>query len=364
MKSETLQHIWYDSGTSRYHLLPVLKTLSLPYRSAVGLKNGLYDRGMKRTVKLPCPVISIGNLTVGGTGKTPMVITLAKLLLDRKRHPAVLSRGYGGSSGVDACIVSDGYKMMKGFRETGEEALLIAESLPGVPVITGADRVKTGSAALRHFSPDVLILDDGFQHRRLQRDLDIVLVDADRPLGNGWLLPAGPLREPIASLQRAHVVIRTGPGQVAGENSNGSEAIFRKAGFTGTVLRGVHKPRTLVHGPGKEIFPLDAIRGEKVAVFAGIGRPEHFRKTIAELGAEITTLIPYPDHHIYREEDLKKIEESRLHSGALWIVTTQKDEVKLRGFETFLQRILVLNIEMDLIPDSNILEHRVLLALH
>ncbi|MGD0275019.1 MAG: tetraacyldisaccharide 4'-kinase [Syntrophales bacterium] len=364
MNFEYLQNIWYGDKIKPYPLIPLLKVISMPYRAFVGLRNELYDHGLKHIEKLPCPIISVGNITVGGTGKTPMVIAIARLLLERGHHPAVISRGYGGKAGDDVCIVSDGYEIKAGYREAGEEAVLIANSVVGVPVMTNPDRARAGRVALKRFDIDALILDDAFQHRRLHRDLDIVMVDALRPFANGLMLPVGPLRESSASLRRAHILIRTGPDRNSHEQPDDDAALFRKAGFHGVILRGLHKPQALIHATGKDILPLDTIRGKKIVAFSGIGRPEHFRKTLLDLGAELAAFHIFPDHHTYLPADLERIQETFRHSGASWMVTTQKDQVKLRDSELLLQQTLVLIVEMTVQPNPETLLQTIMQTLN
>jgi len=200
-------------GDPRNNLLKPLHVffslLSLPYGGAVRARNRLFDSGFLEQQRIGCPVISVGNLTVGGTGKTPMVILLAGMLKDRGLRPAVLSRGYGGKNRADVLVVSDGMRVLAGPDEAGDEPVLIARRLGDVPVLAGPKRVITGRHALEHFSVDAILLDDGFQHRYLHRDLDIVLLDSRQPLGNGFLLPRGPLREPPSALARAGVIAFT-----------------------------------------------------------------------------------------------------------------------------------------------------------
>lgn len=363
MNFEYLQNIWYGDKIKLNPLIPLLKVISMPYRAVVGLRNELYDHGVRRIEKLDCPVISVGNITVGGTGKTPMVIAIARLLLEKGHHPAVISRGYGGKAGNGVRIVSDGHEIKAGYREAGEEAVLIANSVADVPVLTNPDRTLAGRVALKRFGIDMLILDDAFQHRRLHRDLDIVMVDALRPFANGLMLPAGPLRESSASLHRAHILIRTGPDRSSHEQPDDA-ALFRKAGFHGIILRGVHKPQALIHPTGKDILPLDTLRGKKIVAFSGIGRPEHFRKTLLDLGAELAAFHTFPDHHAYRTADLEQIQDTFRQSGASWIITTQKDQVKLRDFEPLLHHTLVLIVEMTIQPDPEMLLQTIMQSLN
>ena len=339
---ETVQRSWDEdrAGSPITPLNTLLGLLSLPYRGAVALRNGLYDRGLFRQEKLPCPVISVGNLVVGGTGKTPMVILLAKLLRDKGHRPAVLSRGYGGRAKASVNTVSDGNRILMTWREAGDEPVLIARSLPGVPVLTGPRRRLTGRAAIGHLGADVLILDDAFQHRALHRDLDIVLIDAAHPVGNGRLLPEGPLREPVKVLRRAHILVRTGGGR---ELEQPPPVFFETPSF-----RGFHEPLGIVEGG--RLTPTASLKGQKVCAFAGIGRPEAFRRSLNELDSEIVSFRPFPDHHAYSRTDIDILRELAAETGAERIVTTEKDGVRLADFPDFLAEVSLLRIGMEIMP--------------
>jgi tetraacyldisaccharide 4'-kinase len=320
-----------------------LSLLSLPYRGAVAARNRLYDRGPLRQEKLPCPVVSVGNLTVGGTGKTPTVILLAAMLREKGRRPAVLSRGYGGSAKSPVSIVSDGNRILTGWRQSGDEPVLIAGAVPGVPVLTGPRRILTGRVAVERFGADILILDDAFQHRALFRDLDIVMLDAARPFGNGYLLPRGPLREPQEALHRAHLLIRTGTGDTEREKSpQGIPSL--------PVFRGLHQPREFVEAATGRALPLTELRGVKVCAFAGIGSPEAFRQSLTSLGAEVVAFRAFPDHHPYTLPDLEALRHQAGESGVGRIVTTEKDGIRLGDFPDFLAEIFLLRIGMHITP--------------
>jgi tetraacyldisaccharide 4'-kinase len=341
---ETVQRSWVEDRTGSpvtpLHFL--LRLLSLPYRSAVNLRNGLYDRRLFQQARLPCPVISVGNITVGGTGKTPMVILLAKLLREKGRRPAVLSRGYGARTKSPVNIVSDGNRILMGWHEAGDEPTLIAHSVPGVPVLTGPRRLLTGRVAIGHLGADVLILDDAFQHRVLYRDLDIVLIDAAHPFGNGRLLPGGPLREHAKSLGRAHLLIRTGDGR---EPEPPPPEIPELPSF-----RGFHRPLGLVEVGTDRLLPVDSLQGQKVCAFAGIGRPEAFRRSLNELASEIVSFRPFPDHHPYGPADIDSLRRLAGQTGAERIVTTEKDGVRLADFPDFLTEVSLLRIGMEITP--------------
>ncbi len=340
---ERVQKIWNEErpGDSTGVIRVCLRLLSLPYRSSVAARNRLYDRGLLRQEKLPCPVVSVGNLTVGGTGKTPTVILLATMLREKGRRPAVLSRGYGGSGQARINTVSDGKRILTEWRQSGDEPVLIAGAVPGVPVLTGPRRILTGRVAVERFGADVLILDDAFQHRALFRDLDIVMLDAARPFGNGCLLPRGPLREPQEALHRAHLLIRTG--------GTGKEAPPQGVPPL-PIFRGLHRPRELVEAATGCALPLTELRGVKVYAFAGIGSPEAFRQSLTALGAEVVAFRAFPDHHPYTLHDLEALRRQAGESGAGRIVTTEKDGIRLADFPDFLAEISLLRIGMHITP--------------
>lgn len=363
---ETARRIWAaDAG---HPLIRLLYPLSLLFRLAGGIRTRLYDWGIITPVLLPCPVISVGNITVGGTGKTPLVIYLARFLQARGFRPAILSRGYGGRSRSPVRVVSDGRHLIMGYDEAGDEAVLMARSMRGVPVIAGPDRGRTGRYVLDHLGCDVLILDDGFQHRRLHRDLDIVLVDEQRPFGNGLLLPAGPLREPASALGRAGVLVLTG----GADRETGEKAPVDKrpppvgpvkelpVGARIPVLRAYHRPRDLARGGTGEILSAGELRGKRIVGFCGIGKPENFRGTLSTLGAAVAAFIAFPDHHRYGPADLAGIETVAIQEKAECIVTTEKDGVRLGDFPRFLRTLLVLRIEMAIMPSPEVLEELVL----
>jgi len=319
-----------------------LRLLSIPYGGTVALRNRLYDRGLLRQAKLPCPVVSVGNLTVGGTGKTPTVIFIANLLKKRGYRPAVLSRGYGGHAKGSVNIVSDGNRILLGWREAGDEPILIAGAAPGVPVLTGSRRLLTGQAAVGRFGADVLILDDAFQHRALFRNLDIVLVDALHPFGNGFILPRGPLREMPEALRRAHLLIRTG---AQADPTTPLQGISCLPSF-----RGIHRPLALVEAGTGRVLPLAELQGRRVCAFAGVGRPEAFQRSLTGLGAEFAFFRAFPDHHPYSRTDIDTLRRLASENGAARIVTTEKDAVRLADYPDFLREVSLLRIGMEISP--------------
>ena len=345
-----IHRLWYDRESFHplHPLPPVALCLSRLFAGAVFLRNKLFDLGISAQRKLPCPVISVGNLAVGGTGKTPTVILIAGMLRDQGMKPAILSRGYGGSAEESVNIVSDRERILMNPVEAGDEPVLMARALPGIPVLTGASRFETGSYAVNDLSADVLLLDDGFQHRSLHRDVNIVLLDTNRPFGNGYLLPRGPLRETAKALKRADAVIRMG---IPEKNEGKIDPIP----FPGPIFNGYHQPRDIVQAGSGASYPAVALEGKKVCAFTGIGVPESFRTTLLGLHARIQSFIPYPDHYRYKEHDLDDIRKTALQSSAEYIVTTEKDAIKLSEYNHFCNNLLVLRTEIQLVEGAHTL---------
>jgi len=349
---DTVRRLW--SGDRKQPLIWLLYPFSVIFRLGVGLRTVLYDRGLLMPRRLPCPIVSVGNITVGGTGKTPLVALIARLLHEEGRRPVVLLRGYGGRSRQPMTLVSDGRQTLARYDEVGDEAVLLANTLPGVPVLAGADRVYTGGYACRNFPVDVLVLDDGFQHRRLHRDLDIVLVERDRPFGNGLLLPAGPLREPPSALRRAGLIVVTsdpnGSKDPAGEGPRWQDG-WRLPMAEGTpLLHACHRPRELVAAAGGERHTLAELQGKRICAFCGIGRPESFRATLTALGAEVPVFLTFPDHYRYEEAEVEQIARAAREAAVDRIVTTEKDAVRLGRFPTFRRELLLLRTELAVFP--------------
>ena len=291
----------------------VFEVMSWGYALVVGARNVMYDVGILKQVKLPVPVISVGNITTGGTGKTPTVIMLAKELHRMGRKPAVLTRGYGAADG-----------------EKSDEVMVIERECPGVPVIVKGDRVAGGQEAIAKYGADILIIDDGFQHRRLARDLNIVLVDATEPMGIPGVLPRGTWREPPYNLKRANMIMLTRCEQVSPELADMAAGLLTQW----VSPRAVFQQRTAVTGLyDEEDNPVALLVGtRRVAAFAGIGNPQGFLHTVRSLGMQVVTGCWFDDHHRYDTGtdfvELARVTEQR---GIEAWVTTLKDWVKLRA---------------------------------
>jgi tetraacyldisaccharide 4'-kinase len=280
-----------------------------PYALAVGVRNRLFDWGWRRIHRTAVPVVSVGNLTVGGTGKTPCVEYIARFYSDRDWRVAILSRGYGSNSGPN------------------DEALLLEENLPAVPHLQAADRMALATSAVEELESEVLVLDDGFQHRRLGRTLDLVLIDSTQPWGFGHLLPRGLLRESPRSLRRATAVLLTRCDAVphVGELT----AQVRRYAPAVPVIETVHRPLAWVNADGQE-QPVEAFRGRPALAFCGIGNPESFRRTLEQIGITVTEFRPFPDHFAYGRRDVDGLERWAEAARGGLLLTTQKDLVKLR----------------------------------
>ena len=301
--------------------------LSFGYRIAVRLRLVAYGLGLLRTRHLPVPVLSVGNITLGGTGKTPAVVHIAELLLAQGRRPAIVSRGYGRADEASVLVVSDGRSVLTGSDQAGDEPSMLANRLAGVPVVVGKDRYYAGRTAIERFQPDLVVLDDGFQHVRLRRDLNIVLVDAADPFGNGKLFPAGILREPLSALKRAQVVVLNRADRSG--DLDGLRRTIRR--FTSAlIVSGTYRPIDLVEIATGASRSLEVLQNASVTAFAGIARPESLEATLISLGAEIVGFRNYPDHHRYGHADIKVLIEDASRTASL-LITTEKDAVKLKG---------------------------------
>jgi len=303
----------------------LLCPLSFIYRWGVLFRRKLYDLGIYTSVRLPAKVISVGNITVGGTGKTPLVETLARILKDEGCRVGILSRGYG-RSGRGTLVVSDGKEIRTVPRETGDEPMLLARNLPGIPIVVGQNRIQAGQLAIQSFGCNILILDDGFQHLCIRRDIDLVVIDASNPFGNGRLIPAGPLREQISSLKRADAICFTRVDEEG--NMSSKEERIRKHSHV-PILASTHHPTGWISTENGRMFPLDGLKRKTVLAFAGIGNPESFRKTLKTLNVEPVAFLKYRDHYWYTEKDLIHICDTAKREGAEAIVTTEKDGIRL-----------------------------------
>lgn len=285
---------------------------SVPYGWAMQVRNRGYDRGKKEICRPEAPVVSVGNLTVGGTGKTPMVEWIARHLRERDLRVAILSRGYGAEQGG-----------------LNDEALELELSLPDVPHLQNPDRVASSEIAINELGSQILLLDDGFQHRRMARDLDVVLLDASEPFGFDRLLPRGTLREPVAGLQRAQVIVLSRADMI---DAPARAAIRQRALAVSPVAvwcEVVHRPASLVDSSGATT-PVEQLRDQPIVACCGIGNPAGFRHTLDALGCRVVGWREFPDHHDFTREDVEELAALAKDSGSRLMLCTRKDLVKLR----------------------------------
>ena len=326
---------------TRILFLP-LYLLSIPYGWAIRLRNALYSSHLLKTYHLPCPVISIGNITVGGTGKTPLVMALAKGLQDRGISVSVLSRGYKGER-ASGPVVSDGKTIYLSSKEAGDEPYLMATRLRDTPVLVGRDRFANGRIALQRFGTRGILLDDGCQHLRLHRDLNILLIDSTLGFGDRHLLPRGILREPLSHLRRADLFILTKVERP--EACQPLESLIQRIHPSAPIFHSYDEALGLV-GPHGEWDNLHLLKGKKVLAFSGIANPSSFLSLLKKCGMKVIKEAVFPDHYAYTQQDIISIEEEGKEAD--WIVTTEKDLVRLADLKIGPLPIRALRIEMKL----------------
>lgn len=329
-------------------LLCILLTpLWLLYGVVIWIRHYCYTCGIFKQKQLPCGVISIGNIVAGGTGKTPAVIAIAKLLQENSYKVGVLLRGYKGRRDSKITFVSDGEKRLCTRGECGDEADMLARHLTSIPIVVGKQRYLTGKAILERFACDVLILDDGFQHRQLSRDLDILTIDATQPFGTGKMLPIGTLREPKSSIQRADLILLTRTDMPDIDIAKIKADLNRIAPNT-PILESVHEPTSLhfLNRQGENLsLRVDYLKNKRILAVCGIGNPEAFVSTLQKYNPETVELFAFADHHVYTMSDLQKIEKKMKQHQSEFVVITQKDEQKIASLSPDLP-IVVLGIEL------------------
>ena len=340
----------------------VLGGFSKIYERAVQTRLGLYRRRILRPQELGCPVVSVGNLTVGGTGKTPVAEMLARELQRRGRRVAILSRGYKSVPRPFAQrlknklfkhldlfpprIVSDGKAVLLDSRHAGDEPHMLAKNLPGVCVLVDKDRVKSGLHALRHFGSDVLLLDDGLQYQRLRHRIDVVLVDRQSPFGNEHLLPRGTLREPPSNLRRASYIVVT---KSAPHPDHDLLARLRKLNPTAAIIECNHAPRYWQNIQTGEKLPLEHLRGRHVGAMSGIARPESFEEGVRQLGAIVEITKGFADHHRFTKKEILRFLEWCDRRSLDALVTTEKDAVRFPDIDRPPVPMLFLRVEIEIL---------------
>ncbi len=354
-----IQHEGDDQGHPRSIrlFLGLLDQFSKVFTGITRLRAWSYRTGLSRRYPLGCQVISVGNVTVGGTGKTPVVEILARTLRDEGRKVAILSRGYrkkerpflerllGREKAEPPRIVSDGNRVLLDSELSGDEPYMLASNLPGVVVLVDKDRVKSGRYAISRFGCDVLILDDGFQYMRLKHTHEIVLVDSTNPFGNGHLLPRGILREDARNIRRADFIFIT----KSDGNTDVLRARLRRMNERAEIAECRHRPCFYKNAFTGEILPLDMVKGMKVTTLAGIAAPMGFEKSVSAMGAKIVSRERFPDHYRYRAQDIIDVINSADELGAQAILTTEKDAVRLPRLEYPKVPIFYMRMDIEII---------------
>ncbi len=314
----------------------VLFAISKGYGLGVRLRTAAYDKGIFKTRHLPCVVVSIGNVTLGGSGKTPLTVYIAKTLQRLGYRVTVISRGYGGTAEKSGSIVSDGSQVLVSADVSGDEPFMMAQQLAGTPILVGADRYRSGMLAVRRFNPDVILLDDGFQHRRLARDLDLVLVDAQKPGGNGYLFPRGVLREPLTSVLRGHAAVLTRTQSDRKKLNNRLRSLLVSI----PVFISQHRPKIvksipvapISEGPAGNRAPardLGFLKGKRVLAFSGIATNEDFFGVLRDAGCLLVHTMPFRDHHRYSRSDIGRIRQNVDTQQVNYVLTTEKDYYRM-----------------------------------
>ena len=332
----------------------VATVVAWSYDKLTIFRNFLFDLRIIKVHRLSCPVISVGNLAVGGTGKTPMVIWLARFLLEEGWRVGVVSRGYKGEETKKVLVVSDGRNILAGSDVSGDEPQLLARRLPGIPVLCSTKRALAAEAAVEQFRCEVVILDDGFQHRFVARNLDIVMFDSRYPFGDGSLFPRGTLREQTTALTRARVLVLS--------RFDGSEQAEQShMNLVGqwpdkTVVTAAHRATRLFKASAQRELPLSSVKNKRLAAFAGIGKPDDFFRTVRDLGADLVHTAALPDHYPLTIELLTSLaQEASAQNPELWL-TTEKDWVRLPDDLPDSMELWVLAVELDLDGDSSLLK--------
>ena len=354
----------------------ILNLFSILFAQIIKIRYFLYDKRLLKNNPLGCLVIVVGNITVGGTGKTPVVEKLAKTLQQNGRKVGIISRGYKSkkesltkkmlrfiTNGEVAPpkVVSDGKNVLLSSKLAGDEPYMLAKNLPGVVVVCDKNRVKAGYFAIKDFGCDTLVLDDGFQYLKLRGSLNICLVDSTNPFGNEHLLPRGILREPLHRLSKADYILITKTKNI--QQCEELHRTIRKHNSLAKMIYCTHTPRFLVDIKSQEEKNLDFIRGKKAAIFSGIAYPESFEGTIKEQGADIIYTKRFLDHHRFSKGEIKTVFMEAYASGAEMILTTEKDAVRLPKIFPKIP-LYYLRLEIDLLSneeDFNSLAERICL---
>lgn len=329
----------------------ILRIMSLIYISAIRLRLYSYRKGLLKTNFLHAYTISIGNLTTGGTGKTPFVAMIAKWALKNGFNPAILSRGYKRKRGNKSLIVSDGKSILTSIDKAGDEAFFLAKKLNSLPVLVSKKRYRVGKLAIKLFNSNLLLLDDGYQHLSINRDLNILLIDAQWGFGNGFLLPSGNLREPLEQVKRANLIVIT---KCTKKNTGEDIFLYLQKKFPNIpVLKSEYVSDKIIFPHTNRAYGPEFLSGKKAVAFAGIARPDDFFDMINSLGAKITYSQGFPDHYSFSNSEINELQRLKTNTNADILLTTEKDWVRIDGKTRNDMDIAVLTLKIELIPGRN-----------
>jgi tetraacyldisaccharide 4'-kinase len=344
----------YGAGDATF-FMPLLRPLAWGYGRLMALRRLAYRRGWAASTRLPVRVVSIGNLTVGGSGKTPMVIALAEWLRAAGWPVGIVLRGYRGRRARDPLLVSDGRSVIATVDEAGDEAVLLARRLPGVPVAVGRRRAEAGRLLVEQCAPRLLLIDDGFQHLALRRDVNLLLVDIGQPLDGAAPLPAGPLREEWSAVRDASAVLlvdRLGTGR-AEEAAPAWLPRLRRRGFSGPLFSVRLRASGVIACASGALQPIDALAGARVAICSGVAQPSAFREMVTRAGASILAEWIFGDHHGYARDEALAIAREAGRRGAAMVVTTEKDAVKLTDWPADGPPLVALRLSVSVEPERD-----------
>jgi tetraacyldisaccharide 4'-kinase len=343
-------------GIVRALVFGILFIFSWLYGLIYLIRLSLFRLGIFKQRKLKAKVISVGNITLGGTGKTPLVIYLAKKLSERDENPTILTRGYGRKKKEMVELTEDTYQGFN-WEDAGDEPLVMAGRLPGVPILVSKNRRTSGHHAVQKFGNHVLILDDGFQHLKLFRDLDIVVIDATNPFGNGKFLPAGILREPLSSLRRADVFVLTKTDQTS--NKDELKKTLREFNPEAIVAESVYRIRSIIDFASGTSVESKGIENKKALAFSAIGNPSSFENSLKTLKVRLIKHRTFRDHHPYKSKEISDLGREAKELKADFLITTEKDSVRIPLIKETEIPIYVLKIDLTVTQGEQILFNKI-----
>ncbi|MDD5771918.1 MAG: tetraacyldisaccharide 4'-kinase [bacterium] len=345
-------------GLISFFIRGILFILSVIYIFSFKIRNIFYSIGLFKTNKLYVPVISVGNVTLGGTGKTPFIIWLAEYLYKERYKTGILTRGYGRENKNNTIVLLNKNDITD-YNITGDEPLLIKNNINGrIPVIIGSNRAKSGSLLYDKFDTDVILLDDGFQHISLKRDLNIAVIDALNPFGNYKVFPAGILREKIDSLKRADIFLITKVDLISFTEKNKIIDIIKSIVDHAVIIEGIFLADKFISLKTKNEYSIEYVSKNKCIAFSGIGNPDSFARTLKNINVLLLDHLIYPDHYSFSEKDINDIIKRKVSLNSDIIITTEKDSIRLYNIK-FEDDILFLSIKLKIISGEEILKERI-----